>query len=239
MQSLLKNITLIFFPANTTSHLQPLDQGIINSLKSHYRGRMLRKVIAGIEADGNVLPPNLLDAVNMIAASWHLDVTSTTISNCFKQAGLWKSDAMANDTELLSTSSTFIDECDSLSTAVTAFINLVGVPSDFEQSDFENIDNSVVCAEPLHSDDQSIVNAVNGTNEEEDEEIDEERDVEDEQPVAPNEALEMVAKLRTFFVNQADTDLNRFVELDRMESEINRSRFQNLRQASITDFFQR
>lgn len=69
MQPLLKAITLVYFPPNTTSHLQPLDQGIINSLKAHYRARMLRKVIAGVEIDGVVTVPNLLDAIKMISAS--------------------------------------------------------------------------------------------------------------------------------------------------------------------------
>ena len=34
-----------FFPANTTSKLQPFDQGIIKCLKSYYRKQLLRKVI--------------------------------------------------------------------------------------------------------------------------------------------------------------------------------------------------
>lgn len=34
------NIKLVFFPPNTTSKAQPLDQGVIHSFKCHYR-RML------------------------------------------------------------------------------------------------------------------------------------------------------------------------------------------------------
>ena len=39
------NVKVPFFSANTTSKLQPLDQGIIKCLKSHYRKQLLRKVI--------------------------------------------------------------------------------------------------------------------------------------------------------------------------------------------------
>ena len=42
----LSNVKLVFLPANTTSTLQPLDQGIIANLKVNYRKRLLRSVLA-------------------------------------------------------------------------------------------------------------------------------------------------------------------------------------------------
>ena len=46
----LTNITMKFLPPNTTSVLQPMDQGIIHSLKRHYRQALLMKYLAGAES---------------------------------------------------------------------------------------------------------------------------------------------------------------------------------------------
>ena len=45
----LTNIRLEFLPANTTSLIQPLDQGVIKNLKCFYRQEVVQMTIAGIE----------------------------------------------------------------------------------------------------------------------------------------------------------------------------------------------
>jgi hypothetical protein len=45
----LQNIKLVFLPANTTSMLQPMDQGVIRSLKCHYRRLILLRMIECIK----------------------------------------------------------------------------------------------------------------------------------------------------------------------------------------------
>ena len=42
-------IESIFLPPNTTSHTQPMDQGIIRALKGKYRSLAVRKLIAALE----------------------------------------------------------------------------------------------------------------------------------------------------------------------------------------------
>jgi hypothetical protein len=84
----LQSIELIFLPPNTTSELQPCNQGIIKTLKSYYRKDMVRRLIRAIN-DGltvNNFKITLLEALQIIKKAWD-PVTSTCIANCFHKAG--------------------------------------------------------------------------------------------------------------------------------------------------------
>ena len=45
----LNSIELIFLPPKTTSHTQPMDQGITRALKAKYRSLVVQKLIAALE----------------------------------------------------------------------------------------------------------------------------------------------------------------------------------------------
>ncbi|XP_067650869.1 tigger transposable element-derived protein 4-like [Haliotis asinina] len=45
----LKNVTVAYLPPNTTSRIQPMDQGIIASLKSNYRKQMMTDLICAYD----------------------------------------------------------------------------------------------------------------------------------------------------------------------------------------------
>ncbi len=91
----LKAIKLVFLPPNTTSKLQPCDQGIIQNLKKFYRRRMLEKLLLAVNDDNNgdaEGPINtnslitLLDAITMLRAAWN-QVKPETVQKCFGHAG--------------------------------------------------------------------------------------------------------------------------------------------------------
>jgi len=61
-----------------------MDQGIIQNLKVRYRRFLLRRRIASI--DQKVLfELNLLNSLNILNRAWN-EVTSETLSNCFRKA---------------------------------------------------------------------------------------------------------------------------------------------------------
>ena len=66
-----KATELLFLPANATTKMQPLDQGIVQSIKVHYRTANLMKPITHID-DGKPTEDfkiTLLEAMIMIKAT--------------------------------------------------------------------------------------------------------------------------------------------------------------------------
>ena len=59
----LQNVKLVFLPLNTTSLLQPMDQGIMQNFKHHYRKLLAHKKLAAIEQREN-FNENLLGALH-------------------------------------------------------------------------------------------------------------------------------------------------------------------------------
>ncbi|XP_057327621.1 tigger transposable element-derived protein 4-like [Microplitis mediator] len=81
----LEYIKVVFLPPNITSVLQPLDQGVIKSLKMHYRKLLVINLLQRIEKKEEE-KFTILDAIFMISQAWQ-NVTQRTIANCFKHAG--------------------------------------------------------------------------------------------------------------------------------------------------------
>lgn len=85
------NIKIVFLPTNTTSKLQPLDLGIIQNFKVHYRKLFLNYVLARIDqcdsASEVANSINILAAIRWVALAW-TKVNPETISKCFRKAGV-------------------------------------------------------------------------------------------------------------------------------------------------------
>lgn len=93
----LENIKLKFFPPNTTSIVQPLDQGIIRTFKAYYRRFLVKHIIANATAatSADDISITALDAVHWISSAWNT-VTEQTIRNTFRSAGFEKG-SLVND----------------------------------------------------------------------------------------------------------------------------------------------
>lgn len=90
----LSNAKRIFLPANTTSVIQPLDQGIMASRKAHYRRIMVRWLLSEAEkADnqGKSLKnprPTFYQMVRWVHEAWAQCIVPSVIRNCWHKAGI-------------------------------------------------------------------------------------------------------------------------------------------------------
>ena len=68
------NVFILFLPSNTTSLIQPMDQGVINSLKCYYESVFLGKLL-NFETGPNMIQDfkkqfSIKDCVNMLREAW-------------------------------------------------------------------------------------------------------------------------------------------------------------------------
>lgn len=137
----LKAVRVEFLPPNTTSVLQPMDQGVIRTLKVNYRSRLLSRAVVCLDS-GKAYSVDLLGALSMLADAWK-SMTSTTLRNCFRHAGFvlnGESAALDEDSvvDQVSESEQLIDD---LRTAG------VEIPSDVSFSEFACVDSELeLCA---------------------------------------------------------------------------------------------
>lgn len=78
------NIHVHFLPPNTTAHLQPMDAGIINAFKTHYKRLYIRKVIndfdIGIEKPNKI---DVLQAIWLVKEAWNT-ISEETVKNYWR-----------------------------------------------------------------------------------------------------------------------------------------------------------
>ncbi|XP_049267704.1 tigger transposable element-derived protein 4-like [Rhipicephalus sanguineus] len=172
--SSLKAIELEYLPPNTTSVLQPMDQGIIKNLKVHYRSRLLQRVLLCLESQMKY-KVDLMSAVSMIADAWKA-VSADTISNSFRHAGFTFRDE----------SGTAIEEPDLLPSATSFDADIIDdlrscgmpIPDTVNFEDFANVDSAVSSCAELN-DDEIIDQVVQSSN------SDSDTDDDDAPPRAP------------------------------------------------------
>ena len=83
----LTNFQLVFLPPNTTSVLQPMDQGVLRSLKAHYRHRVVRRLCRALDKTKTLPKISILQAMKILVSSWEA-ASAQIIVNYFKNAGI-------------------------------------------------------------------------------------------------------------------------------------------------------
>lgn len=94
----LSNINFVFLPVNSTSRLQPLDQGIIQAFKVLYKRRMLRSLVARMNGTMSVAQLahqiTASDAISWVKSAW-MEVKPTIAQRLFAMCGMKSEQASA------------------------------------------------------------------------------------------------------------------------------------------------
>ncbi|XP_060878419.1 tigger transposable element-derived protein 4-like [Metopolophium dirhodum] len=223
----LKNIELVFLPPNTTSLIQPLDQGIIKAFKTFYRSDMRRQIIDAIDdgqGNGNDIAKNMtvLQAIHMSHNAW-MKVATSCIVNCFKKSGM----VPITTNEAL--------ELDLLDVPV----DISGLQIDKETfNEWLDVDKDLPVFQVMN-DDEIVAEIVSHKEQGNDVEVHDEDEVEyaeDRVPVTRSEVFNAINTLRRA-IEEHDIGTNYFDTLNNLEHIMMVSIPK--KQGQITDFFKR
>ena len=171
-------IDLIFLPPNMTPITQPMDQGVIRSLKAKYRAKMIRKYINAIDSNKELPKITILDAMVMLEQSWSM-LPGTTITNCFKKAWISKE---SQQNSINNTDDPFAQLTENLNELMALDPNLASYG--FTAESFTDTDDGVATlVQALLSDEELLRECTNdSTNNEEDAQMIEDESEEVEKP---------------------------------------------------------
>ena len=222
----LSHVKLAWFPANTTSITQPMDQGVIYCLKKHYRRRLIRRLLACMQTVGSVTELaksiTVLDAINFLSKAVQ-DVSSETVQKCFSKAGFPVQLATINDSD----EETRVKEDE--------------VPPGYDVEAFHDF---IVCDEGLETSETRDVSSIPfsvSNNDESDSEMEEKEDDESTNEfdsMTYIEALEVLKRLNNFALHRGNNELHTM--LDVCQNMVEKDVLMGMNaaeQKKITDYF--
>uniref|UniRef100_A0A1E1X318 Putative tigger transposable element n=1 Tax=Amblyomma aureolatum TaxID=187763 RepID=A0A1E1X318_9ACAR len=222
----LRNVKLVFFPPNTTSHLQPLDAGVIKNLKHSYRKCVVKRCLARIDRGQQPTTISVLDAMHYVASAWAA-VAASTAQHCFAQCG-FRTDGEgefpgtdAGESEAASCDQELTEAMDALGATGLTYDDYVAVDAAVVTSECQSIGDIVassVASEAADCDDEL-----------------EPHDSEDLSDPSFGEAVAALDLLRRYVAPQSDADSN--AAFQAIEKRLVFSSERKKRQSTILDFF--
>ncbi|XP_070390804.1 tigger transposable element-derived protein 6-like [Dermacentor albipictus] len=152
----LTNVELKYFPPNCTSIIQPLDQGVIRSMKCAYRQRVMQRLLLNVET-GRDTKLDLYMALQMMAAAWAA-TGRPVIANCFTHAGFKLGDPDIDSAEDAADCNGAVQPPADVIASWAALQGAGSVPSSVELDDFIDADVNVIAREELS--DEDIIKSV-------------------------------------------------------------------------------
>ena len=221
----LTNIKLMFLPPNTTSHLQPCDQGIIKAFKVYYRKFIVDSALSSFE---NSTEAQINIKIYRTSAAWQM-VSVKCIANCFKKAGFEHS-SQVNDVHAE-------DPEEDISLSKLRLLLRENFPETSADA-YVDIDNEVSVSGTFTDDDiVSEIQLQSQCDNHEDDDYDETVESCDTLTVGVSSAMDALKTLRRFFECESDIDQSTFSNLASIEKLLQDKIKNKRRQSKITAFF--
>lgn len=200
----LSNIKLQYFPCDRIDETQPLDQGIIFSVKMHYRMLFLQSLLSTANADASLseLAENvgIFDVMKWVGKACE-KVSRETITKCFIFTGFPFDKSVEDET-----ASASFNEFDALFYDASYLLGCTEISS----IEYIKSDDNVFTNECMEMDEDMVQDnsnspdqgdSSNGCNDSEDEE-------ESNNPISSYaQAIETIKHLQTFFMKEGSSDL--------------------------------
>lgn len=210
----LTNIEVFYLPPNATSVVQPMDNGVIRSLKARYRKRLARHRLRAFDA-GRDHKLTLLDALHMLRSSWD-EMSAELIRNCFAAVGFCEEQTLVDETD-----ATWWQELEAAA--------LVGEAS---LDEYLSIDDDL----PTHG-----MELLEPFNDDADVDLDDDDD-DDPAPLGSQlsdaQAADMLTQLRNYMSTKDDSE-RYIVALSSALDFVDEARIKAKKQTKITDFFRK
>ena len=236
----LQAITLQFLPPNTTSHLQPMDQGVIMNMKVHYRKHLVKSLLHSYDSGETPKPIDVKQAISMLFEAWK-NVKPVSIGKCFAKAGFVEDGGETDDDGENGDGDeeTGEDEAqpDNIWERMARHLDLPAVSF----NDYLNADTGVRCTdEPTDAEiAEQVAVEMNGEEEEEEMEIEEEDDGDQQPTMSLREAHDTMPKLQDLLYSLKDTSSEVFAAQAVLSAFLAQKMDKVKSQRKITDFFQK
>uniref|UniRef100_A0A2I3HU94 Tigger transposable element derived 6 n=1 Tax=Nomascus leucogenys TaxID=61853 RepID=A0A2I3HU94_NOMLE len=225
----LERIQVGYLSSNCTAVLQPLNLGIIHTMKVLYRSHLLKQIILKLNSSEDQEEVDIKQAIDMIAAAWW-SVKPSTVVKCWQKAGIIPVEFAECDTESAPSEPDITTEKLWHTVAIAT-----GVPNEVNFQDFVTADDDLI----ISQDTDIIQDMVAGENTSEAGSEDEGEVSLPEQPkVTITEAISSVQKLRQFLSTCVDVPDAIFGQLNGIDEYLMKRVTQTLVDSKITDFLQ-